>query len=344
MAKSGAILLISMAALISGCASHVALNPEDWQTYKARFLRQDGRVMDSGKKGFSHSEGQGYAMLLAVAFQDREAFDRIATWTEKRLGKARKDGLHAWKWNPYLNRVTDANNATDADLVIAWAYLRAATQWKDERYEKRARRILNGLTRLQHFVGKHVFLRPGAAGFTRGKGLMLNPSYLIFPAYFRFEQATGDSAWTRLYRDGIWLIGQCQFGEWALPADWVDIVPGKVSLARTRQPFFGYDALRIPLYLAWAGEAGLLTPYERFWDEFTMRQFVPDRVHLQTNDIHLTRDFQAIKAIRALVMHVLKKEARFPTLRWNPKTGYYDASLTLLAQMAWTEISGGDSQ
>jgi hypothetical protein len=48
-----------------------------WRSYKRRFLSDQGRVIDTANGGISHSEGQGYGMLLAVAASDHETFDAI---------------------------------------------------------------------------------------------------------------------------------------------------------------------------------------------------------------------------------------------------------------------------
>ena len=47
-----------------------------WTDFKSRHIQQDGRVVDNGNGGISHSEGQGYALVLAELAGDREVFDR----------------------------------------------------------------------------------------------------------------------------------------------------------------------------------------------------------------------------------------------------------------------------
>ncbi len=42
-----------------------------WERYKARFMMPDGRIIDTANGNVSHTEGQGFAMLLAVANNDR---------------------------------------------------------------------------------------------------------------------------------------------------------------------------------------------------------------------------------------------------------------------------------
>ena len=65
------------------------LAPEDWRSFKAAYLRPEGRIVDTGNGGISHSEGQGYGMLLAEHAGDQETFDSLFGWTEHVL--ARKD-------------------------------------------------------------------------------------------------------------------------------------------------------------------------------------------------------------------------------------------------------------
>ncbi len=75
-------------------------------------------VIDDGNDGISHSEGQAYGLLLAQALGDRDAFRRIEGWTQSKLA-IRPDGLMAWKWQ--ADGVADLRNATDGDILRAWA-------------------------------------------------------------------------------------------------------------------------------------------------------------------------------------------------------------------------------
>ena len=66
-----------------------------WDEWKAAYMQADGRVLDTSHKSISHSEGQGFAMVLATAANDRAAFDKLWTWTQNNLGSPRNDGLFA---------------------------------------------------------------------------------------------------------------------------------------------------------------------------------------------------------------------------------------------------------
>ncbi len=119
------------------------IDAADWTAFKNRFIRDDGKLVDSFS-AISHSEGQGYAMLLAIAADDRAMFDKIWAWTRANL-KRNEDSLLAWNWKPTLGgpggAIGDSNDATDGDILVAWALHRAARQWQAPSYDDAARPI-----------------------------------------------------------------------------------------------------------------------------------------------------------------------------------------------------------
>ena len=52
-----------------------------WDSYSARFIDGQGRVIDPQGGGRTTSEGQAYALFFAMADDDRACFDRVLTWT-----------------------------------------------------------------------------------------------------------------------------------------------------------------------------------------------------------------------------------------------------------------------
>src|SRR5262249_22467996 len=86
------------------------ITPEEWAAYAEHFVSPEGRVIDTANGNISHSEGQGYGLLLAVLADDRAAFERIWSFTRTEL-MIRPDGLAAWRWEPdTAPHVTDPNN------------------------------------------------------------------------------------------------------------------------------------------------------------------------------------------------------------------------------------------
>ena len=231
---------------------------DDWRAYKARFVTAQGRVVDTANGLVSHSEGQGYGMLLAVAADDRESFERIWGWTRANLF-IRNDELAAWRWEPDKRPgVADVNNASDGDLLIAWALVEAATAWPDPAYRVAARRVALDIGRklVLFKTTKGSLLLPGASGFAaedRADGPVLNLSYYVFPAIKRLPLVAPEFDWDSIVTTGLRLIDNAQFGPAKLPSDWVTLKSGEPQPAAGFPAQFSYNAIRIPLYLAWAG-------------------------------------------------------------------------------------------
>ncbi|AWK88298.1 endoglucanase [Azospirillum thermophilum] len=251
MAAAGLLAALPLAAPAPARAR--PFGPADWHDYARRFLTADGRIVDTGNKGVSHSEGQGYGMLLAVAADDRAAFDRLWEWTRRTL-MVRDDGLVAWRWQPE-GGVSDRNNASDGDILIAWALLRAADRWKADAYRTAAAAIVKALAAgvVAEQAGMTVLL-PGRDGFRKPNGLILNPSYWVFPALRAFAALPDGGVWNRVLDSGLVLLAKARFGGYQLPPDWLLLdAKGGVALADGFRKQYGYDAVRVPLYLAWDG-------------------------------------------------------------------------------------------
>jgi endoglucanase len=311
--------------------------PGEWLTYRDRFIGADGRVVDTGNKGVSHTEGQGWAMLFAENFDDRATFDRVWNWTRDKL--RRPDGaLFSWRWDPNAkNPIADANNATDGDTLIAWALMLAARRWHDPAYDREARRIVVDIReKLIKPAGGGLVLLPGIDGFTQKDGsVIVNPSYYVYPALEAFPRLDPSPKWARVRIDGLRLLAKARFGKWGLTSDWVTIDrAGAVVPFAQVPPRFGYDAIRIPLYLIWGREATnqRLADEMRFWDGFADKP-VPAWVDV-TNDavapFPAPSGFQAIIDLVRARLH--DKPAAPPQI--DDKDDYYSASLILLAGLA----------
>ncbi|HEY8579187.1 MAG TPA: glycosyl hydrolase family 8, partial [Beijerinckiaceae bacterium] len=232
--------------------------PQAWQAYKQRFVTATGRVVDTANGFISHSEGQGYGMLLAVAANDRDAFERIWAWTRANL-MVRDDQLLAWRWSPGERpAVGDMNNATDGDLLVAWALAEAAEHWGDAAHRASGRRIAVEVGRklVLFKAPQGALLLPGVAGFSAGEradGPVVNLSYYVFPAFSRLSVVAPELDWRGLLATGLDHLKTARFGEARLPSDWISLNEDAPKPAAGFPPQFSYNAIRIPLYLAWAG-------------------------------------------------------------------------------------------
>ena len=169
-------------------------------------------------------------MLLAAFADDRATFDSLWAWTSANL-EIRSDGLAAWRWRPQDKpNVADRNNATDGDLLIAWALAEAGQTWKEPRYDASAARIARAVA--AHATYASIFglaISPGVDGFdpkASEDGPVVNLSYWIFPAFDALARVAPDVDWASLREAGLTLIDAAKFGPRRLPSDWISLKYG----------------------------------------------------------------------------------------------------------------------
>jgi hypothetical protein len=315
-----------------------------WADFRARFLLPEGRVVDTGNQGVSHSEGQGWALLCAERCGDRANFDLLLGWTRGALRRP-GDHLHAWRYTPgSAQTVSDRNNATDGDMFIAAALLLAARRWNEPAYEAAGTAIARDVLRLLlRRAGGRTVLLPGAGGFEEQDHVILNPSYYAFPALRLLAQVVPDPAWLRLVADGVGLLRGAGFGRWNLPPDWMILwrADGTVSLPSRWPPRFSYDAVRVPLYMAWAGLQEEL-PVQRslqFWND-RAHPYLPAWADLESDRIATYPASGGIAVLRQWVHgRVTGADFKKDTVRLVRQDDYYDAMIKILILIANQEIS-----
>jgi len=225
-----------------------------WESWKSAFLASDGRVIDTLQQKASHSEGQGYGMFLATAFDDAAAFRQMYLWTERHLA-VRADPLLAWRWLPgQANPVPDRNNASDGDLFYAWALVRAAARFKERSYLVRAQEIAEALADacVVPMPGRsdQLVLLPAAFGFRHDSHMSVNPSYYMPLAMREVAAATGVTPLAVCAQHGEALLNDVARD--GLVPDWIDISEQGVRASETLSANAGYEALRVPLFLIWS--------------------------------------------------------------------------------------------
>lgn len=303
-----------------------------WQQYRQSFIAPEGRVVDNVNGDISHSEGQGYGMLLAERLNDRETFERIWRWTREKL-LVRGDGLAAWRWDPKSDpHVSDRNNASDGDVLIAWALSEAADKWNVRDYGDASRRGVEAIA-AKLIVSSRFgpVLLPGADGFdasSRPDGPVVNLSYWIFPAFDHLRRHRGPVNWTQLSDTGLNLVAAARFGPRRLPTNWISLAHENAAPAASFPRVFGYDAIRIPLYLAWGSHRDAAAA------------LVPDGSVVDVDSGNNTEPLSDpdYKAIAALAACPGAREAAAGEPAYNGRF-YYPATLYLLSQLATTEVA-----
>ena len=322
-------LVVAMIALFF---SQQALADTAWDSYKSRFLMPDGRIVDTGNKNVSHTEGQGFAMMMAVANDDRDSFDKMWDWTRKTL-KNPETGLFYWRYNPIeAQPITDKNNAVDGDTFIAWALLKAGNKWQNPDYLKESDAITKALVahNVVRFAGLQVML-PGAKGFNLNSYVNLNPSYFIFPAWQDFANRSHLTVWKDLISDGQKLLGKMHFGNPQLPSDWVSLYSdGRTVPAKEWPVRFSYDAIRVPLYVYWFNHSSPeLQAYKTWWGRYSRAQ-TPAWVNVATGETAPYMMEGGLLAVRDLVL----QPANVAVPQITAQEDYYSASLKMLVALS----------
>lgn len=303
-----------------------------WEQFKHRFLKPDGRIVDTGNNDISHTEGQGFGMLFSVFNDDRKTFDLLLNWTNSTLYNP-SIGLFSWRYQPNAKvKIADKNNATDGDILIAWALLLAGDKWKNPDYTNQSNKIQNAIIKhtVINFGGYHVLL-PGATSFNHTSYVVVNPSYYIFPAWKAFYQYSHLKIWQDLNDDAIKQLAAMKLGKVGLPTDWVSLqADGRFTPANEWPPRFSFDAVRIPLYLSWgARDEAVLAPFIDYWKGFA-RLKTPAWVNVVTGEAAEYPLTPGMLAIRDLT---LGDTSQLTTLL-QPVEDYYSSCLRLLSWWA----------
>jgi endoglucanase len=220
------------------------------QSFLSTYVDADGRVVRRDQGNDTVSEGQAYALLLADAVGDQGTFGRVWTWTRSHLQEP--NGLFAFRANPD-GTVADPQPASDADLLIAWALVRATGPQAAE-YHREGISIANAV--LAHeTVRRGDTLMLAAGPWAIGQPVTLDPSYWAPAAYEQLGLLTGDVRWRDLDNATIRLSTELTSDGQALPPDWarVDKTFPEPTAAPNRSSRFiqyGLDAQRLPVWLA----------------------------------------------------------------------------------------------
>lgn len=300
----------------------------EWNQFKNTFI-EHGKSKDP-ENGYTHSEGQAYSMLLAIKEGDEKAFSEIWYWTKSHL--QREDKLLSWKWQN--GKVADPNNATDADIMIAWALIEAGKKW-DNDYFSEGLKILSVIEQKLIIQRNDDFLiLPALHGFQKKNDkITINMSYWVWPAISEFKKIGDRTLWSNVEKTGIKILNNAASGPWSLISDWTSYPELKPDPKGTRA---SYDAMRIPLYLIWNGMTNSqIQNWKAFWEQ-SKKAWVDTRSG-EMAQYPTQPEHQAI-------LNIARRAAgeNYLTIEDIPVAGvsssYYASVIVLLTKTAWTEL------
>jgi endoglucanase len=182
-----------------------------------------------------------------------------------------------------------------------------------------------------------AILLPAVSGFhsdDRPDGPVVNLSYYIFPAFARLDLVAPEIDWAGLTQTGLDLLDLTRTTPSSLPPDWMSLKDWSARPADGFPPQFSYNAVRVPLYLAWAG-LGQREHYAPF-----MALVLRTRGNLAIVDVATGKDVgnfgeTGIGAIGALTACVWNGAKSPPEMTMSHAgENYYPATLHMLALLA----------
>ena len=191
-------LVLMPGALFAACSP-----PAAWTAFRDAFLSADGRVIDAGTPTLhTTSEGQSYALFLALVSGDRDSFERTLRWTENNLaGGDLSARLPAWQWGRHDDGswgVLDRISASDSDVWIAYTLFEAARIWQEPRYAVIAQGLAAQILSQEvvDIPGLGLTLLPAPSGFHPETDVWrLSPSYYPLQILRGLAVASGDARW-----------------------------------------------------------------------------------------------------------------------------------------------------
>jgi endoglucanase len=271
----------------------------------AGYVNADGQVVRHDQGSDTVSEGQSYAMQIALATGDAQRFATTWTWTKTHL--QRGDGLLSWRWAD--GHVVDQESAADADVDIAVVLVRAADKFHQPGYRDEARTIARAAADHETFTaGGRLLL---AAGPWAVGDRIVNPSYLAPCDYGELAAATSDTRWQQLH-DGAFAVLRGTLGQ-GLPPDWLEVEADGTTRPiagpddRKGPGRYGLDAARVPARLATCADGQALA--RQLWPRLRTLDDDGARASYDLDGHRLDRDTNPLGLIAAaLSAHVSDDE------------------------------------
>ena len=311
------------------------VNDPDWTAWKAAFLMPDGRVVDHLQDQATHSEAQGYGLVLSVIHGDHAVFNAIWEWTSANLNR-RDDGLLNWKLVPGQTE-PESMNATDGDLFFAWGLAMGADRFDIPEARFRAVEIAKAIS--DHCLypdprdRNRLIILPAAEGFLRGTKAIINPSYIMPRALYDLSALIQDPRLAQAANDGLALLDELAAST-GIP-NWAEVDIAGLRPSSEHMAHYGYDAVRVPLYLVWSGhrDHAAVALAKGIYARAAGRN-TPVVIDLKDGAVLDTSTYEGFAAVHRLV-----DGRRFETPELDVEQGYYPAMLDMLSRVANSETS-----
>lgn len=237
------------------------------QAFLSTYVRPSGQVVRLDQGGDTVSEGQAYGLLLAEVAGGDATFSRIWAWTRSHL--ALPDGLFAYHAAP-SGKVIDAQPASDADLLIAWALLRYHGSGQVA-FHRTGRAVAAAVLAHETTRSRRSGLLLLAGGpWATGRPASLDPSYWATLAERELAVETGNRTWLTLATDAVTATHTLTAAGHLLPPDWARLSGGRLRgepapNGSEPQTEYSLDAQRLVVWFATSKNASERSLAASWW-------------------------------------------------------------------------------
>lgn len=311
-------------------------------------------------KTMALSEGQGYGMYINVLAAENgwgkeKNFERLNNFYlahRERIAKT-TTGLMSWRMIEKRGKwKVDKNSATDGDLFIAEALLKASKIWHNEQFKDEARTLMNDILRYEYNPQTNT-LTVGNWANSKSKFYNLMRTSDVMPEFFDdFYQETGDRRWLLIKKTMLKRLNQLshQHNSGLVPDfAWVsksNAKPVKANAVATKYDGdFSANACRVPMMLAQSNDPLAKKTLKRMMKFFSKQSTLTAGFTLEGKPLNKYQSasfsapiFNAVSFNSNQGFDNLFMSQQYIFARPLPAKNYYDAALTTMTALEVEKI------
>lgn len=306
------------------------------------------------------SEGQGYGMYIDVlaaknGWNRKTDFERLNNFylAHREYISGAKTGLMSWRMVEERGKwKINQNSATDGDLFIAEALLKASEIWHNDRYENEAHALIHDILRYEYNPQTNT-LTVGNWANSKSKLYNLMRTSDVMPEFFDdFYQETKDRRWLLIKNTMLKRLNQLshQHKSGLVPDfAWVsknNARPVKPNTVATKHDGdFSANACRVPMMLAQSDDPLAKNTLKRMMKFFSKQNTLTAGFTLKGKPLNKYQSasfsapiFNAVSFNRNQGFDNLFISQQYIFTRPLPTKNYYDAALTTITALEMKKI------
>ena len=337
-----------------------------YQSWRKDYIKNKNQseqyVNAAGKNGsaFALSEAQGYGMLLAVRAGQKnlgtqEDFQKLDNYYLTH--RLKNSNLMSWKQEYRKKRWQDNPvSASDGDIMIAQALLRANKIWPGHGYKTQALNLIKDIKKLEVNNSAKMISVGDWANEDSSFYNVMRTSDVMPKAFEEFYHASGDRSWLTIKKQMLDYLQQISskhntglVPDFAL-IDNKHVKPAKSNSVATKDDgYYSANACRVPMLLAESNDKEANQIVRKMLRFFKENGYISAGFTLNGKELHHYQSasfsapiFVAASKYRSQGYDTVLEHEKYIFSKPLPNNNYYDATLTVLAALNTNELTGLD--